>query len=449
MNIRLAWINRLLTSLVLSSLILHFLADAKADIEKRCATCRSIANSFNEGIERTARLNFEGGDTDWEEKKLGSYSTSETRFIEILETLCKRTEYECNVFVEEAEEFLEEWWKDHGRDNENLENWLCIEKTVVCCPRNRYGPDCEVCVGGEERPCTGNGYCKGSGTRGGNGKCKCHGGYKGDLCDVCKKGFYEAHKNETDVDCKACDPSCSSTCSGPGPTACTKCKGGYLWDEELGCQDIDECKLDIETYPCQKQEYCENNPGSYKCGKCDIACTECLGPSNDKCVACREGFSMVDNICKDVDECEQDPCGGKEHMKCDNSPGSYFCECEEGYISDGEKCVDKSLLTGDDSDAGDTENNSEESQKQQLQETEENQSHDSSPDTAPAGQESSEQLQTRSEEVLKAQVPDQENVQMDQNKSNEQETIDDNDLKAQQAMDSTVEESIDQTHTEL
>lgn len=45
-------------------------------------------------------------------------------------------------------------------------------------------------------------FVQGSGTRGGNGKCKCHGGYKGDLCDVCKKGFYEAHKNETDIDCK-------------------------------------------------------------------------------------------------------------------------------------------------------------------------------------------------------------------------------------------------------
>lgn len=45
------------------------------------------------------------------------------------------------------------------------------------------------------------GFWQGAGTRGGNGKCKCHGGYKGDLCDVCKKGFYEAHKNESDILC--------------------------------------------------------------------------------------------------------------------------------------------------------------------------------------------------------------------------------------------------------
>lgn len=71
------------------------------------------------------------------------------------------------------------------------------------------------------------------------------------------------------------------------------------------------------------------------------------------------------------------------------------------------------------------------------------------PDTVPAGQESSEQPQTGSDEVLKAQIPDQENVQMDQNKSNDQESLDENDLKPQQGMDSTVEESVDQTHTEL
>ena len=37
---------------------------------------------------------------------------------------------QCNVFVEETEEVLEEWWRDFDRDNENLENWLCIEKAL-------------------------------------------------------------------------------------------------------------------------------------------------------------------------------------------------------------------------------------------------------------------------------------------------------------------------------
>ena len=31
---------------------------------------------------------------------------------------------------------------------------------AVCCPENTYGPDCKECVGGAERPCTGNGNCE-------------------------------------------------------------------------------------------------------------------------------------------------------------------------------------------------------------------------------------------------------------------------------------------------
>lgn len=37
---------------------------------------------------KTARGKFEGGDADWEEKKLRSYSNSEVRLVEIQEKLC-------------------------------------------------------------------------------------------------------------------------------------------------------------------------------------------------------------------------------------------------------------------------------------------------------------------------------------------------------------------------
>ena len=43
---------------------------------------------------------------------------------------------------------------------------------------------------------------QGAGTRGGSGKCKCNAGYKGDLCDICKDGYYQVMKNETHTTCK-------------------------------------------------------------------------------------------------------------------------------------------------------------------------------------------------------------------------------------------------------
>jgi hypothetical protein len=43
-------------------------------------------------MERTARGKFEGGDAAWEEERLGSYSHSELRLVEIQEKLCSDVE---------------------------------------------------------------------------------------------------------------------------------------------------------------------------------------------------------------------------------------------------------------------------------------------------------------------------------------------------------------------
>ena len=42
---------------------------------------------------------------------------------------------------------------------------------------------------------------QGAGTREGTGKCKCTSGYKGDLCNECKDGYYEESENDK-VECK-------------------------------------------------------------------------------------------------------------------------------------------------------------------------------------------------------------------------------------------------------
>ncbi|XP_022110728.1 cysteine-rich with EGF-like domain protein 2 [Acanthaster planci] len=314
------------------------------EVQKKCDTCRALVKSFQEGMERTARYNFAGGDTDWEEKKLGKYSTSETRLIEIVEQLCSKDEHECNRLLEDHEEQLETWWKEHQTDQPDLLQWLCIDALLICCPDNRYGPECQDCPGGLERPCKGNGKCSGGGTRAGTGKCKCSGGYKGELCDVCKNGFYTETANETHTVCTACDESCAATCTKGGPTGCKKCKGGYIKDEEKGCQDIDECKQ--ETPPCQSNEFCQNSLGSYQCVACHMACDQCIGEGPESCVKCKSGFKMEETTCKDIDECETDETCKKDHMFCKNVPGSFLCECEEGYLQITDGCVPKSVLDG-------------------------------------------------------------------------------------------------------
>ena len=49
---------------------------------------------FLQGIKKTAKSNFGGGNTDWEEKNLGTYAFSETRLIEITENICKDSDKE-------------------------------------------------------------------------------------------------------------------------------------------------------------------------------------------------------------------------------------------------------------------------------------------------------------------------------------------------------------------
>ncbi|XP_072027144.1 cysteine-rich with EGF-like domain protein 2 [Amphiura filiformis] len=345
---RVNWLDCSLILLILASFICWngsvFAKKKKSsDIIKRCETCRDLVKKFNEGIERTERYNFAGGDVDWEEKKLGSYATSETRFIEITEQLCSSSAHECHSMLEKQEEKLEEWWKQHQESDPDLEQWLCIDAIEVCCPENRYGPECDECLGGTERPCRDNGKCAGSGTRGGTGKCKCNGGYKGWYCEVCKNGFYEELKNDTHTICRACDDACASTCTGAGPKLCSKCKGGYVLDEEEGCKDIDECDKETHAYPCEIEEYCENNQGSYKCNKCDKSCNRCLGAGNTMCVSCKEGYKLEEGVCLDINECEkEDLC--QADMICKNIPGSYFCDCHEGYERMGGECVDKEVV---------------------------------------------------------------------------------------------------------
>lgn len=194
------------------------------------------------GLDKTSRSKHEGGDADWEEKKLGSYKTSEVRLIEIQEMLCTditRGEQQCHTIAEEHESDIEYWWK-HQEEHPDLYQWLCIEQLKFCCPQNHYGKDCQECS-----DCSGNGVCKGNGTRKGNGKCNCDKGYSGENCNKCAEGFYEAFKDESKLLCSQCHVSCADGCSGPGASKCKNCKEGWFQRDNDGCFDVSYCLLRI------------------------------------------------------------------------------------------------------------------------------------------------------------------------------------------------------------
>uniref|UniRef100_A0A8D9BEM2 Cysteine-rich with EGF-like domain protein 2 n=1 Tax=Cacopsylla melanoneura TaxID=428564 RepID=A0A8D9BEM2_9HEMI len=273
--------------------------DSKDDKFPPCKTCKLYVESFLKGIEKTAKGNFAGGDTAWEEEKQKNYARSEVRLIEIQENMCSEVSGfsdQCHNFAADIESEIEEWWfkVQHSKEKDSdLFTWLCINNLKRCCPIDHYGPECKPCVG-FPNVCFGNGKCKGNGTRKGNGQCSCNKEYQGELCNVCNTGYFQAYKDDKTILCSKCHSSCESECSSGGPKGCAKCKTGWASDKDIGCYDINECSQeDI----CETNKFCVNTEGSYRCMQCDPSCNGCDGDGPDMCQKCAQGYKLVDNIC--------------------------------------------------------------------------------------------------------------------------------------------------------
>uniref|UniRef100_A0A8C9KM42 protein disulfide-isomerase n=1 Tax=Panthera tigris altaica TaxID=74533 RepID=A0A8C9KM42_PANTA len=155
------------------------------------------------GMVDTAKKNFGGGNTAWEEKALSKYEFSEVRLLEIMESLCGSSDFDCHSMLEEHEERLEAWWLRLKKEYPDLFEWFCVKTLEVCCSPGTYGPDC-----------------------------------------------------------LECDSTCVG-CTGKGPEQCKECVPGYT-KESGQCADVDECSL-AEKVCTRESENCYNTPGSYVC----------------------------------------------------------------------------------------------------------------------------------------------------------------------------------------
>ncbi|CAK1548080.1 unnamed protein product [Leptosia nina] len=262
-----------------------------------CQACKSFIESFKAGLERTSRGKYEGGDAAWEEEKLKkSYKRSEMRLVDIQEGICKESKHsvQCYHVAEKAEELIEEWWAQDANEFDDLYAYICIDKLQLCCPKHHFGKNCIPCPGDHDNLCSGNGKCRGDGTRKGNGTCLCDPGYLGENCDQCAIGYYLSYKDKNKMLCSKCHRSCMGGCRDGTAKDCVACRTGYIFDSEEGCIDVNECD-DINR--CKAAEFCENTLGSYACVPCDKSCNGCHGDGPDLCRKCAKGYSKKGELC--------------------------------------------------------------------------------------------------------------------------------------------------------
>lgn len=94
----------------------------------------------------------------------------------------------------------------------------------------------------------------------------------------------------------------------------TTCKNGYEFSKRAGgqCVDIDECATAGKNDCHEKNLFCVNSPGSYSCSRC------------------KSGFTFDEQlaVCRDVNECDQQPYPCKAGQSCRNLVGSFRCSCQ-------------------------------------------------------------------------------------------------------------------------
>lgn len=156
----------------------------------------------------------------------------------------------------------------------------------------------------------------------------------GSFSCTCNKSFFGNGKICLEGQCD--DGICpeNKKCVSSNTVDC-ECKDGFITEEDDTCTDVNEC---LGSADCNTNAVCINTPGSFDC-----ACEDGFLGNGSYC-GCYEGFQLNENEkCTDIDECQiSENCHAK--AQCKNTVGSYKCTCPKGFFGNGKVCTRDSLL---------------------------------------------------------------------------------------------------------
>ncbi|XP_060930400.1 fibulin-2-like [Limanda limanda] len=121
---------------------------------------------------------------------------------------------------------------------------------------------------------------------------------------------------------------CEQQCTPVGGRPQCSCSPGFsLRSDGRSCEDINEC---LSVHACHLDELCVNTAGSYIC---------------QRPITCPPGYHVNNDICEDINECEQRSHSCGFGFECVNTEGSFRCnpkpQCPVGFTHDAQgSCTD-------------------------------------------------------------------------------------------------------------
>ncbi|KAI7790987.1 stabilin-1 precursor [Triplophysa rosa] len=221
--------------------------------------------------------------------------------------------------------------------------------TFKCC-KNHYGKDCQGCPGGLEGPCGEHGDCDDG--YDGTGQCKCHPGFTGTACELCKKNHFGPN-------CTACNCTKNGKCDegldGNGSCFCRERWTGTLCETKIEVKPVCSPSCDVNAV-CHPGNQCECVP-PYEgngvnctvpdlCSEYNGGCHEqadCLQTGINVTCSCLTGYSGDGHVCSPINRCVEEANGGcSDFAQCIfTGPNERRCECLQGYVGNGIQCLEK------------------------------------------------------------------------------------------------------------